>query len=221
MQASSLAALLEMYLTALRKHQPNGPYHLGGWSAGGIIAYAVASKLLAANEEVSTLILIDSPSPVGGLDRLPQSFFDHCASIGIFESEMKLKATSPVAAAPEWLIPHFHATIELLHDYHALPLPKSRNGSGPNVTIIWAGACAFDDHRYPEMPHETSHTPTEMEGIRFLTQRRTDFGPGMWAKLLLEHRVTAHRIEGEHHFSMMRRGAPELARILRTVLGAN
>ncbi|PPJ57921.1 hypothetical protein CBER1_09856 [Cercospora berteroae] len=218
-QATSLDALLESYLATLRQRQPTGPYHLGGWSAGGVIAYALASKLLAANEEVASLILIDSPSPAHGLDRLPQSFFDHCSKIGIFENEMnerRLPTTAPVP--PQWLIPHFRATIELLHDYHAPPLPLSSKGTNTIVTIIWAGACAFEDQKYPDLPDTTTFSPTEMEGIHFLTKRRTDFGPGKWAQLLHGHKVNVHTIEDEHHFSMMRRGASKLARIIGTAL---
>lgn len=221
MEKSTLDALLETYLTALRSQQPRGPYHLGGWSAGGIIAYALASRLLAANEEVSTLILIDSPSPAGGLDRLPQSFFDHCSRIGIFESEMNgrtVPLTAKSSTPPQWLIPHFHATIELLHHYRALPLPLLKERNSLRVTIIWAGACAFDDAKYAHMPDEGACSATEMEGIRFLTQQRTDFGPGKWAQLFSSHEVVVRTIEGENHFSMMRRGAPELAHVIRAAL---
>lgn len=222
MERSSLADLLEMYLVALRRQQPHGPYNLGGWSAGGILAYALASELLAAKEEVSSLVLIDSPSPVGGLDRLPQSFFDHCSKIGIFESEMNERVVPSMpmpAALPQWLIPHFHATIELLHHYRALPLPQPREQAGPRITIIWAGTCAFEDQKYNQLPDDDDLSAADMEGIRFLTQRRTDFGPGKWSQLLSGHQVTVRTIEGEHHFSMMRRGAPELARAIRDALG--
>lgn len=220
MEQTSLATLLNIYLNALRQHQPKGPYHLGGWSTGGILAYALASRLLAANEEVSSLILIDSPSPARGLDRLPQSFFDHCSSVGIFESEMSERVADSTTrpGAPQWLFPHFHATIKLLHEYHASPLPQSNERSTSRVTIIWAEACAFDDQKYAGMPDKNSYSQTEIEGIRFLTQRRTEFGQGKWAQLLHDHEVIIHTMEGEHHFSMMRRGAPELGRIIRTAL---
>ncbi|GIZ49851.1 hypothetical protein CKM354_001287000 [Cercospora kikuchii] len=220
MQGTSLDALLETYLAALRQRQPAGPYHLGGWSAGGVLAYALASRLLAANEEVASLILIDSPSPAHGLDRLPQEFFDHCSKIGIFESEMNERRSPAIVAPvpPQWLIPHFHATIELLHEYHAKPLPLSVEGSRTSVTIIWAGACAFDDQKYPGLPDTKQFSLSEMEGIQFLTQRRTDFGAGKWAQLLHDHEVNVRTIEDEHHFSMMRHGASKLARIIGTAL---
>jgi len=48
------------YVAAIRKVQPHGPYLLGGWSYGGIIAYEIARKLKAAGEPIGLLALIDS-----------------------------------------------------------------------------------------------------------------------------------------------------------------
>jgi amino acid adenylation domain-containing protein len=51
------------YLEAIRKVQPHGPYLLGGWSVGGIIAFEIAHQLEAQNEQVSLLGIIDSTAP--------------------------------------------------------------------------------------------------------------------------------------------------------------
>ncbi|HEY0604287.1 MAG TPA: amino acid adenylation domain-containing protein, partial [Herpetosiphonaceae bacterium] len=48
------------YLAALRAAQPHGPYRLGGWSFGGLVAYEMAQQLTAQGEEVALLALIDS-----------------------------------------------------------------------------------------------------------------------------------------------------------------
>ena len=48
------------YLEQLRAVQPNGPYHLLGWSLGGRIAQAIATLLEAAGEEVGLLALLDA-----------------------------------------------------------------------------------------------------------------------------------------------------------------
>ncbi len=50
-------------LMALRELQPEGPYLLGGWSLGGILAYEMARQLIEAGEKVAHLILIDSYAP--------------------------------------------------------------------------------------------------------------------------------------------------------------
>nr|WP_081431391.1 non-ribosomal peptide synthetase [Moorena bouillonii] len=52
------------YIEGLQTIQPVGPYYLGGWSLGGIIAWEMAQQLSAAGEEVALLALIDSYSPV-------------------------------------------------------------------------------------------------------------------------------------------------------------
>jgi amino acid adenylation domain-containing protein len=60
-----LARVEEMaacYLAALRTVQPDGPYLLGGWSMGGLIAYEMTQQLQAQGEAVDLLVLIDSNS---------------------------------------------------------------------------------------------------------------------------------------------------------------
>ncbi len=47
-------------LAAIREVQPEGPYFIGGFSGGGIVAYEMAQQLLAAGEEIGTLVMLDS-----------------------------------------------------------------------------------------------------------------------------------------------------------------
>ena len=48
------------YLEAMRRAQPQGPYYLGGWSLGGLVAYEMAQRLHAQGEKVARLILLDT-----------------------------------------------------------------------------------------------------------------------------------------------------------------
>ena len=50
-------------IEALKTVQPVGPYKLLGHSYGGVVAYEMARMLLAENEEISGLILLDSVAP--------------------------------------------------------------------------------------------------------------------------------------------------------------
>jgi thioesterase domain-containing protein len=52
------------YLEELRIVQPAGPYHLGGWSFGGRVAFEMALQLSDQGEPVASLILMDSGSPL-------------------------------------------------------------------------------------------------------------------------------------------------------------
>ncbi|MGW3464443.1 alpha/beta fold hydrolase, partial [Streptomyces olivaceoviridis] len=61
------ATLVEMaadYVTEIRTVQPSGPYHLIGWSSGGVVAHEMAVQLQAAGEEVAALVLMDSYTPL-------------------------------------------------------------------------------------------------------------------------------------------------------------
>jgi acyl-CoA synthetase (AMP-forming)/AMP-acid ligase II/thioesterase domain-containing protein/acyl carrier protein len=53
------------YLREVRGYQPLGPYYLGGYSMGGIVAYEMTRQLRAAGESVALLALIDTYSGVG------------------------------------------------------------------------------------------------------------------------------------------------------------
>jgi thioesterase domain-containing protein/acyl carrier protein len=51
------------YIEMMRDVQPHGPYFLGGWSMGGVIAYEAARQLIGQGDEVATVVLIDSWLP--------------------------------------------------------------------------------------------------------------------------------------------------------------
>ncbi len=51
------------YLREVKMVQPHGPYLLGGFSGGGITAYEMARQLLAEGEEVSLVVMLDTPLP--------------------------------------------------------------------------------------------------------------------------------------------------------------
>jgi thioesterase domain-containing protein/acyl carrier protein len=48
------------YLASIRQIQPFGPYNLLGWSFGGLVAYAIATRLRDEGEQVGVLALLDS-----------------------------------------------------------------------------------------------------------------------------------------------------------------
>ncbi|RJG27990.1 amino acid adenylation domain-containing protein [Massilia cavernae] len=63
--AGGIAAMAQEFLAAMRHVQPQGPYRLAGWSAGGTIAYEMAAQLRAAGEPVAFLGLIDTSREYG------------------------------------------------------------------------------------------------------------------------------------------------------------
>ncbi|MET7671359.1 amino acid adenylation domain-containing protein [Micromonospora luteifusca] len=56
--------LANLYVRALVGVQPHGPYLLGGWSSGAIVAAEMARQLEQRGERVAELLVIDAPAPV-------------------------------------------------------------------------------------------------------------------------------------------------------------
>ena len=64
----SMEAMASDYVDAIRQVRPNGPYVVGGWSLGGVIAFEVARQLIEGGQTVRQLILLDSTIPDGASD---------------------------------------------------------------------------------------------------------------------------------------------------------
>ncbi|KAF9343964.1 hypothetical protein BGX26_004984 [Mortierella sp. AD094] len=58
--AASIEEMTLDYIEHIRKIQPNGPYHLLGWSIGGTVAQNMAVELERQGEQVSLLVIMDS-----------------------------------------------------------------------------------------------------------------------------------------------------------------
>ncbi|RII11183.1 Dimodular nonribosomal peptide synthase [Streptomyces sp. YIM 130001] len=65
----SIEAMAAVYVSELRTVQPNGPYHLFGWSFGGNVVQEVAVQLQEAGEHVALLTILDA-FPLAPLDDL-------------------------------------------------------------------------------------------------------------------------------------------------------
>lgn len=44
-------------------YQNEGPYYLGGWNDGGVLAYETARQLAAESRAVALLVMFDSVNP--------------------------------------------------------------------------------------------------------------------------------------------------------------
>jgi amino acid adenylation domain-containing protein len=60
---TQVEAMAADYLEAVRTIQSHGPYLLGGWSIGGLIALEMAKQLQEQGEEVRVLALFDTKAP--------------------------------------------------------------------------------------------------------------------------------------------------------------
>ena len=57
---TSVQEMAASYLNEIKRVQPHGPYHIGGYSFGGLVAYEIAQMLQARGEQVAVLALFDT-----------------------------------------------------------------------------------------------------------------------------------------------------------------
>ncbi|WP_186098327.1 amino acid adenylation domain-containing protein [Burkholderia gladioli] len=62
-QPRTLEAIAARFVAMMRGIQPEGPYRVAGWSFGGLIAYEIATQLLALGQEIEFLGVFDTTLP--------------------------------------------------------------------------------------------------------------------------------------------------------------
>ncbi|HVO96041.1 MAG TPA: thioesterase domain-containing protein [Terriglobales bacterium] len=70
---SSVAQWAADYIHEIRTVQSAGPYYIGGYSFGGLVAFELACQLREQDQEVALLVLLDPTNPGGGKPRFPSS----------------------------------------------------------------------------------------------------------------------------------------------------
>ncbi|KAL8723506.1 MAG: hypothetical protein Q9225_000239 [Loekoesia sp. 1 TL-2023] len=193
------------FIKEMKRRQRQGPYHVGGWSAGGIMAYEIVRQLTDAGDCVESLVLIDSPSPAL-IEPLPPWLHRFFGEIGLLGD-----GEGAIEKLPAWLLPHFAQTVKALGEYKpAKPSLKQR----PKVFAIWCedGVCKHPtDPRPDPYPYGDTHT-------LWLLENRSDFGPNRWDEYLDGATLTTRHMPG-NHFTMMREPyVAQLGELLREAL---
>ncbi|MEU5423222.1 amino acid adenylation domain-containing protein [Streptomyces sp. NPDC020667] len=91
----TLAEFAALYVAAVREAQPEGPYHLGGWSVGGAVAAEMAAQLRDAGQEIGALLLFDTATPGEG-SGADGSAPDHAERLASFVHDLAHLRERPV-----------------------------------------------------------------------------------------------------------------------------
>jgi iterative type I PKS product template protein len=199
----SVEEVAGLYLTALRQAQPEGPYLLGGWSAGGVYAYEVSRQLLNQGETVLGLIIIDMrvPKPMpDGMEPTMELVEEAGLVLGL------TRAGQSVSTVSKSTKQHLLSTVKALMVYKPPPMDPIRRPG--HTCLIWAKKGLKEREsigKEPEPPGTTEEDSpyfgNVMEdprtGLRsWFFAKRTNFGPNGWDKLVGE--VDIHTIDGDH-----------------------
>lgn len=98
------------YLESIVKVQPSGPYVLGGWSMGAIVAFEMAQQLVRRGQQIALLALLDHRTPQPGdadevMDEisLMRRFFD-----GVAEFDASPLETMSATQRLDYFLQHAH-----------------------------------------------------------------------------------------------------------------
>jgi amino acid adenylation domain-containing protein len=69
MRHSTVEEMASYYISEIRRIQPHGPYFLGGYCLGGIIAFEMAQQLLRRGEQVAIVAQISTPLQFNSLEK--------------------------------------------------------------------------------------------------------------------------------------------------------
>ncbi|MEV7098392.1 condensation domain-containing protein, partial [Amycolatopsis sp. NPDC051045] len=200
----SVEDVAEEYVARIRAIQPSGPYHLLGWSFGGLLVHEIAVQLQEAGERVGTLCVLDS-FPVEAAGQAPPtrrdllvSFLEH---LGHDAGEF---ADADLSAAD---------VIDVLH----------RGGSR------LAGIGEERMSRVLDVMSNNGELALRFEPARFsgrlllflaadgLTEDELAARPGRWAPHV-EGTIETHRIDCGHEFMMHPQAQAEIGRIIAAEL---
>lgn len=145
----SLQEMAADYIAALRAVQAEGPYRLGGWSMGGLVALEMAQQLVERGQHVALLAMFDTTIPhnaanqcyVSGEDRTWQEYgldldleklaelgpdkqlpylWDHARKLGLVADDTPLPLVERLLEDLKRL---FHAHLTLGGAYQVRPYP--------------------------------------------------------------------------------------------------
>jgi iron transport multicopper oxidase len=184
-----IEATVKIYLSAIRDQQPHGPYHFGGWSVGGVLAYEASRQLIEAKQKVQSLILIDAPCPAV-LPPMSSSLIDYLASKGVFGQSHGTSAPK-AGEKRQSLLKHFDSTVANLALYKPRPIIPLVDTL--ETLIIWAREGVNGDSNVSQSSNSTES---------WILDNRSDFGPHGWETVLPVQHISTVPVSG-NHFTMM------------------
>lgn len=160
-----IEAIAAYYIQAIQSLQPQGPYFIGGWSFGGIVAFEMAQQLTQAGQQIGLLAILDTPAPISRKPSLSQnlqfllgtalwSSLPFLQDYGAIVSE-RLQSWNPWFSRWQW-----SAIARLIPEESRLRL-LNESALKPMLRIVHANIQAT--YRYVPQPY--SHTITLFKAV--------------------------------------------------------
>jgi thioesterase domain-containing protein/aryl carrier-like protein len=197
----SIPEMAASYLAELRTVQPDGPYLLLGYSMGGVLAYEAACQLVAAGEEPSRVLMVDThPADESGadLDFATEVLVRHALRLPLDVAELRRLDLDGRARR---ILGEATAAGVLPADYGVERLRRM-------LELYEVNGAALLDYEPPGFPGTVTLLRLEDNA------GRGDMGWGRYAR-----EVVAVDVPGNHYTALSSQQLPAIASTLRELLG--
>jgi thioesterase domain-containing protein/glycosyltransferase involved in cell wall biosynthesis len=191
-------AMAARYVAALRRRQPGGPYLLGGWSLGAIVAFEMARQLRKLGEEIDLLAVFDSHAPLAPGEDVDERDLDDDESL-LARWARELGGGGEADA---------EVVLRRLKELRLLPA-----GAGPDD--LRRGLRVYRAHRRAVLTYRVAETyPGRITLFRAAPSSEGDLG---WGRVS-EQPVEIHDVPGGHYEILSEPQVGALAECLRQAL---
>jgi amino acid adenylation domain-containing protein len=98
---TSIQEMAKHYLKAVTEVSPRGPYLLGGWSMGGVVAFEMAQQLIKRGQEVPFLAILDQRAPAAEKQLDPEFQNNDAMQLALFVHKAELLIGKPLVLSYE------------------------------------------------------------------------------------------------------------------------
>jgi thioesterase domain-containing protein len=218
---STLTDMARSYVECMRQVQPEGPYLIGGWCMGGIIAFEMTRVLRAQGQRTDLLVLIDSESPTTAAASLRADAGDTAASsesddVGLLRRfawhfGIDLAQSDLAELTDEQRLKHL---LDLAQRHDVLPADAEPEQLGWMLRVYKNNIHAVNAY----LREFTPGAPPDHPVVLYRPVRELDAGQDAafgWSALA-DTRLSVHLVPGDHH-TVMR---PPAVAVLAERLGA-
>jgi len=203
-----IAGMAAVYIEEIRKVQPAGPYLLGGWSMGGLIAFEMARQLAGQGEATELLAMIDTHPPSAARKVDAPMLARFAADIGrVLGIELRglAKQFLELGEQEQWRL-----LMETLIQQGVLERKTAQRQLTDMFNVFTQNSLAFESYSMPKMPQRvTLFRASQAEAPEQLASEWEEW-TGQKVELLMA--------PGDHYSMMQKPNVSRLADLLKSHL---
>jgi aspartate racemase len=210
---TSVKEMAAHYVEEICSLQPEGPYHLCGFSLGGLIAYETAQQLKRQRKSVAVLALLDT-NPLGPIPPLLHALLLLLRVPGRLRFHARQFLKTPMSRRIRYLQGRFYALRNLLlknrKSKHPMKLPDPETG-------------LFSES--PQPPDHFQEVASTYEVARYdgdldvFVSDEASFAMRCYWRIMTKGRACYHRVPGRHREILSPDNLPALTGALVKVIG--